>query len=626
MNFLTVENLSKTYGEKLLFKDLSFGLNQGDRAALIAQNGSGKTTLLNIILGKVLPDEGKISIRSDINLAYLSQTPEFNESLSVMDAILSSDTKYVSAVKSYELAMQLNDEQKIQDAIVKMDAAQAWDFEHKVKEVLGKLQIKDFSQVISTMSGGQKRKVALAKVLLDDVDLLLMDEPTNHLDIDMIEWLESFLMKQNITLLIVTHDRYFLNNVCDEILELDNNTIYRYKGNYEYFLEKKAERENAEIQEVMKARNTYRRELEWIRRMPKARTTKSKARIDAFEDIAIKAKRNLNNDSIEINVKSSRLGNKILEINNIDKAFGSKILLNDFSYTFKGGEKIGIVGANGTGKSTFFKMIMGQERPDRGRIVAGQTIVWGYFSQDTIENAANKRVIELVKEVAEEIPVGTSSSLSASQFLSYFKFSHTTQYNYYQNLSGGEKRRLQLLLSLVHNPNFLIFDEPTNDLDIDTLNILEDFLGKFGGCLLIASHDRAFLDKIVDHIFVFDGNGNVKDYHYTYSEYRANKEEEEWQERQKVLQAKEKEIPSSIEKSVARKKPSFKQLKLKENLEAEIERLEKLKNSLSEQLNMEVDHKKLMDISQEFSKADEALEARTLEWMELMEELESYDI
>ncbi len=622
MNFLTVENLSKTYGEKLLFHDLSFGINQGDRAALIAQNGSGKTTLLNIILGKVLPDEGKVALRNDINVAYLSQTPEFDTSLSVMDAILSSDTKYVNAVKSYELALISGDEKLLQEAIVKMDATQAWDFEHKVKEVLGKLQISDYKQVISTMSGGQKRKVALAKVLLDDVDLLLMDEPTNHLDIDMIEWLETFLIKQKLTLLIVTHDRYFLNNVCDEILELDNNTIYRYKGNYEYFLEKKAERENSELQEVLKARNTYRKELEWIRRMPKARTTKSKARIDAFDDISDKAKRNLNTESIEINVKSSRLGKKILEINNIHKAFGEKVLLKDFSYTFKGGEKIGIVGANGSGKSTFFKMIMGEEKPDMGKIVAGQTIVWGYFSQDTIDDAANKRVIDLVKEVAEEIPVGTSSSLSASQFLSYFKFSHTTQYNYYQNLSGGEKRRLQLLLSLVHNPNFLIFDEPTNDLDIDTLNILEDFLGKFGGCLLIASHDRAFLDKIVDHIFVFDGIGNVKDYHYSYSEFRVKKEEEEWLEKQKVI--KEKDVPAKADRTNAKKKPSFKQLKQKELLEFEIDRLEKLKSEISEKLNTELDHEKLIQLSHDFSKTDIELEEKTMEWLELMEEIESY--
>jgi ATP-binding cassette subfamily F protein uup len=626
MNYLSVENLTKSYGEKLLFEDISFGIDAGSKVALIARNGTGKTTLLNIITGSDIPDSGKVVLRKDIRMAYLSQQPQFDESLSVFDAILSSETKYVKAVRNYETAVAAADApgaaDALQKAIMEMDAVGAWDFEYKVKEVLGKLKITDTAAAVGTLSGGQKRKVALAKVLLDDIDFLIMDEPTNHLDIEMIEWMEAFLHKQNLTIFVVTHDRYFLDNLCDEILEIDNQKIYRYKGKYEYYLTKKAERENAEKQEVMKAKNLYKRELDWIRRMPKARTHKSKARIDAFGDLSEKAKRRLEEERPEIKVKSRRIGKKILEINNLHMSFGDKVLIKDFSHTFKRGERIGVVGPNGSGKSTFFKLIMGELKPVAGRVVAGQTVVFGYFSQNILTPETDKKVIDMVREVAEEIPVGESSTLSASGFLTYFGFDHNTQYNYYRNLSGGEKRRLQLLLSLVNNPNFLIFDEPTNDLDIATLNVLEDFLSNYQGCLLIATHDRAFIDKIVDHIFVFEDGGKIKDYHASYSEYRLMKEEKRrQQERQKQETSGEKKKPVS-----RAKKPSYKQLKELEELETRMEKLEEKKAELTRILEGDAEGMTPEDITataEEYGRVEAELESVTERWIELEDEIES---
>ncbi len=625
MNYLSVENLTKSYGEKLLFEDISFGIDAGQKVALIARNGSGKTTLLNIIAGRDIADSGKVVLRKDIRMAYLPQQPVFDPSLSVLDAILSSETRYVRAVRKYQNALsasqQDGSQDLLQEALQEMDAAQAWDFEYKVKEVLGKLKIDDIEALVETLSGGQKRKVALAKVLLDDVDLLIMDEPTNHLDIEMIEWMESFLAKQKLAILTVTHDRYFLDNLCDEILELDKQKIYRYKGKYEYFLEKKAERENAERKEVLRAKNLYRKELEWMRRMPKARTHKSKSRIEAFDGISQTASRRLDEERPEIKVKSSRLGKKILEINNLHMSFGDKLLIHDFSHTFKRGERIGIVGPNGSGKSTFFKLILGQLKPTAGRIVAGQSVVFGYFSQNIISPKEDKKVIEMVKDVAEEIPVGESSTLSASAFLTYFGFDRNTQYNYYANLSGGEKRRLQLLLSLVNNPNFLIFDEPTNDLDINTLNVLEDFLQNYDGCLLIATHDRAFIDKIVDHIFVFEGDGRIKDYHASYTEYRALKAR---REREAANRDKKKEANKRKSPAGTKKKPTYKQLRRLEELEKEIEALEKEKISLTEVLeNATASLEEITACSEKYSETEAKLEYLTNEWLELEDEIES---
>ncbi|RLD40934.1 MAG: ABC transporter ATP-binding protein, partial [Bacteroidetes bacterium] len=496
MNYLQVENLSKSYGEKQLFSGISFGINQGQKIAFIAKNGTGKTSLLNIIMGNDIPDEGSVTIRKGIKVAYLAQNSNFDTEMTVIETVVDSKNVFFEAIKNYEEALHMlsrvNSEESndtLQKAMIEMDLKNAWDYENRIKEVLSRLKITDLEQKVKSLSGGQRRKLALAKSLIDEVDLLLMDEPTNHLDIDMIEWLEAFLSQQKMTLFVVTHDRYFLDNVCEEIIELDQNEIFHYRGKYEYFVEKKAQRLANQVKEQEKAANTYRKEVEWMRRMPKARTTKSKARIDAFYDIEKRAKKHIEKDAPEFKVKLSRIGNKILEVNHIDKSFDDLSVIKDFSYTFKRGERIGVVGANGSGKSTFFKLIMGELKPDRGSIVKGQTMIFGYFSQDGLKIKDDQRLIDIVKDIADEIPFGTSSTLSASQFLHYFNFDHNTQHNYYSNLSGGERRRLQLLLTFVLNPNFLILDEPSNDLDIDTLNVLEDFLMKYQGCLLVTTHD-----------------------------------------------------------------------------------------------------------------------------------------
>lgn len=624
VNLLSVENLSKSFGEKLLFENLSFGLDQGQKVALIAGNGSGKSTLLNIIMGLDIPDSGKVVLRADIKIAYLTQTPVFNSGENIVDVILNSSNQFVAATREYEEAIMAVDQSdnaenknRLDKAISRMDALQAWDYESRVKEVLGKLNIGDLHRKMGTLSGGQVRKVALAKVLIDEVDLLIMDEPTNHLDIDMIEWLEDFLNKQRLTLLLVTHDRYFLDNVCEEIYELDHFGMFQYKGDYAWFVEKKAEREARERLEVEKAKNIYRTELEWMRRMPKARTHKSKSRIDAFYDLEQKAKRRLDEERPEFRVKVSRIGNNILELNNIHKAYpdGPEVI-SDFSYTFKRGERIGVVGPNGAGKSTLFRLIMGEEKLSQGSIKVGQTMVFGYFSQINPPVKPGKRVIELVRDVAEEIPFGNSSTMSAVQFLSYFNFDPTTQYNYYENLSGGEKRRLHLCLILVHNPNFLILDEPTNDLDIPTLNILEDFLMRYTGCLMIATHDRAFLDKLADHIFVFGENGKIKDYYSNYSAYRLERLQEEMQ--QKKVQQEAKEKHGKPRTNIPR--ASFRQQQEYNALSSEIEMLETEKTDLLALLSGgETDSEKLQAASKRYADLTAILEEKELRWLELSE-------
>jgi len=475
------KNLKKSFGEKLLFKNLTFGIDAGQKIAMIAKNGSGKTTLLNMLAGIDFPEEGKVVIRKGISVSYLQQNPELGEENTILEVVFNSENDYITAIRNYEQALiniKLSDSSENQllfeAASSRMDALNAWDYETKIKEILTRFQIENLLQKVSELSGGQRKKVALAKALIEEVDLLLLDEPTNHLDIEMIEWLEDYLSKQKLSLLVVTHDRYFLDNVCQEILELDNGQLYRYKGNYSYFLEKKAEREHIESLETEKSRNIYRTELEWMRRMPSARGTKSKARIDAFYDIQEKALKRTGNNTMELDVKMNRLGGKILELNNISKNFGNFKAVDDFTYTFKKGERIGIVGKNGIGKSTLLNIITGNSRADRGKISLGQTVVFGYYSQEGFLPKEDKRVIELVKDIAEEIPLG-KGTMSASQFLNHFNFPPTLQYNYFSNLSGGEKRRLFLLITLIKNPNFLLLDEPTNDLDISTLQILEDF-------------------------------------------------------------------------------------------------------------------------------------------------------
>lgn len=624
MNYLSVENLTKSYGEKQLFRNLTFGVNAGQKVALIARNGAGKSSLLNIIMGIEIPDDGKIVIRTDLKLAYLSQLPKFNPDLSILEVILSSQNSFVLATKEYEdalVAVKHSDtpatHTRLDKAIAQMDALEAWDYENKVKEVLSRLAIPDLDRKVGSLSGGQVRKVDLARTLMDEVDLLIMDEPTNHLDIEMIEWLEDFLNQRKLSLILVTHDRYFLDNVCDEIYELDQNQIFQYKGDYAYFIEKKAEREAMDKVMVEKAQNLYRTELDWMRRMPKARTHKSKSRIDAFYDLEQKAKRRFDDNLPEFKVKVSRIGNKILELNSVHKSYDQqKYVIENFSYTFKRGERIGVVGGNGSGKSTLFKLIMGEEKINQGTIIRGQTIVFGYFSQFNPPVKEGLRVIELVREVADEIPFGASSTLTASQFLTYFNFDHSAQHNYYHNLSGGEKRRLHLCLTLVNNPNFLILDEPTNDLDIPTLAILEDFLMRYQGCLMVATHDRAFIDKIVDHIFVFEGNGKVKDYHSNYSEWRLNKLKLEQQFKKENADLKvrvEKPKPNSI-------KPTYKQQKEFESLSMELKDLEQEKAQLLEKMNSgSLATQEFITASNRYTFLENEISEKEFKWLELSE-------
>lgn len=625
MNYLSVKNISKTYGEKVLFEDISFGIDEGQKVALIAGNGTGKSTLLNMIMGIDIPDSGSITLNSDIRIAYLPQNHAFDQELSVLDLVLSSNNKFVKIIQEYESAIKLveqnpsaENQKRLSDAISQMDAFEAWDYDSKVKEVLGRLGLMDLSQKVKTLSGGQLRKAALAKVLVDEADFLILDEPTNHLDIEMIEWLEFFLQKQKMAILLVTHDRYFLDNTCDEIFEIDNKSFYHYKGDYSYFVEKKAEREAALRVETERAQNLYRTELEWMRRMPKARTHKSKARIDAFYELEAKAKQKIDETISEFQIKERRTGKNILEINNLNKSYNKKdFIIKDFSHVFKRGERVGVVGPNGSGKSTFFKVLMGETAYDSGNIKIGQTIVFGYFSQNNPEIKEDKRVLEIVKDIAEEIVVGEKNSMSASQFLYHFGFDYNTQYNYYSNLSGGEKRRLFLCITLIKNPNFLILDEPTNDLDIKTINVLEEFLIGFSGCLMIATHDRAFLDKISSHLFIFEGNGEITKWYSSYSLYKQQKNKEK-----QIEKASEKiDVVKNVSvKAESKNKPTFKQKQEYENLTLEIENLEKEKENLLNIMNSEKsDLKQITDASSKYAEVVNLLEEKEQRWLELSE-------
>ena len=588
---LTVENLTKSYGDKLLFEDISFGINAGQKTALIARNGYGKSTLLNILTGKELPDSGKVTFRGNVKMAYLPQNPDFHEHQTVRS--------FVEAAK-------------------KPETTEIWDFEQKVEEVLSRLEVdKLMDRAMDTLSGGEQKKVALSRILIDDTNLLLLDEPTNHLDISMIEWLEDFLGKQRLAILMVTHDRYFLDNVCQDIIELDYSQLYHYRGTYDYYVEKKAEREYNERAEVEKAKSLYRTELEWMRRMPQARGTKARARIDAFYELEQKAHTRFEEKKAELSVKTERIGGKILELYNISKSFDGRKMIDDFSYTFKKGEKIGIVGPNGIGKSTFLSIITEQLRPDSGRIIVGQTIQFGLYSQSGMTAKDDMRVIDIIREVADVIELDNGKEMSAHQFLSYFGFDDMTQYNYFGNLSGGEKRRLYLLTILMANPNFLILDEPTNDLDIYTLNILERFLAGYKGCLVIVSHDRSFMDNIVEHIFVFEGDGKIRDYHSSYTEYRKAKLQLE-----KNIQKQKKEEKPRYERSKSDKpKATYKQQREYEQLTVEIEALSKEKNEIESLLSSgtESDPAKITAASERIGELIAQLDEKELRWLELDE-------
>ncbi|MCC6583659.1 MAG: ABC-F family ATP-binding cassette domain-containing protein, partial [Chitinophagales bacterium] len=526
MNYLTVNGLSKYYGDKLLFENITFFIDKGQKVALIAKNGTGKSSLIKILQGLEPPESGDFKFHKDIKAGFLVQEPDFDDNKTVYQTIMHADNPILMASLEYEQALDGHGD--LQNAMNKMDELEAWDYEQQVKLILSKFLIFDFDQKVGTMSGGQKKRLALAILLLDRPDIFILDEPTNHLDMDMIEWLEEYLSKNNITLLMITHDRYFLENICNEILEIDNGILYKHKGNYSKYLENKELREENQRVNVEKAQNTFRKELEWMRRQPKARTTKAQSRVDNFENVKAAATAKIEDKKVEIEVKMQRLGGKILELHNIHKAYGENVLLDKFSHKFQRGERVGIVGRNGSGKSTLLNIVIGTEKFDSGNVVLGETVAFGYYNQKGLQLKEDKRVIDVIKEIAEFLPVG-KGTLSASQVLERFLFTPSQQYNLVSTLSGGERRRLYLLTILMKNPNFLILDEPTNDLDILTLQVLEDFLMDFKGCLVIVSHDRYFLDKLTEHLFVFEGNGKVRDFLGNYNEYRLQLKEEQRQ-------------------------------------------------------------------------------------------------
>lgn len=624
MNYLSAENIGKNLGERWLFKNLTFGILQGEKVALIGSNGSGKSSMLNMIIGKADIDGGEISIRKDIRVGYLDQEPDFQAGQTVMETIFAIENSNTKAVKEYEDALLSGDDNRIANAIEQVDNLKAWDYETKVKQILAKLGIEYFDKLVGNLSGGQKKRVALARVLIEEPDFLILDEPTNHLDLDTIEWLEGYLSSANITLLLVTHDRYFLDKVCNRILELANSKVLKYAGSYAYYLEKKEEQEAVDAATQKNYRNLLRKELEWMRKQPKARGTKSQSRIDAFYDLKEKTVKKGPEEKLELSMKMERMGSKIMEIQHISKSFDDKKLISEFSYTFKRGDRIGIVGKNGMGKSTMLEILTEQLKPDMGRVVKGDTIKLGYYSQSGLDFDEGQRVIEVVREIAEYVKMADGTELSISNFLTLFLFPPAMQYSFVSKLSGGEKRRLQLLKILVQNPNFLILDEPTNDLDIATLNVLEDFLLNFGGCLLVVSHDRYFMDKLVDHLFVFEGDGYIRDYPGNYTDYRSWKEDKEEQEiAEKEKQAFLKAVslkPLAVQSSEPKRKMSFKEQKEYENLAIEIEVLEKKKVVLVEKMNAgEGSHEELAAWAKEFEEISTTIEEKELRWLELSE-------
>ena len=620
MHYVSAESLSKSYGVKPLFENISFHISEGDKIALVARNGSGKSTLLKIIAGKEFPDEGKLWINKDVDVAFFEQEPQLEEDKIVLDNVFHTDYPVINVIKEYKAAVDEENDEKITGLLTKMDELNAWDFDSKVKQILGKLNIHQFQQKVSTLSGGQKKRIALAKTLIDigfehKHVLLIMDEPTNHLDVEMVEWLEHYLNKENVTLLLVTHDRYFLDNVCEEVWELENGKLYLHKGDYENFLGKKAQREESEAASIDKAKNLYRKELEWMRKQPKARTTKSKSRIDNFFEVEKRAKQQLQEQQLQLQSKMNRLGGKTVELKKVYKSYGDKIILKGFDYTFKKGEKVGIVGKNGTGKSTFVNIIQGIEKPDSGKINRGDTIVFGNYSQKGLEIKEDARIIEYVRGIAENFPLANGASLSASQFLNLFLFSPEQQYTYISKLSGGEKRRLHLLTILFRNPNFLILDEPTNDLDLPTLSVLENFLLDFQGCLLIVSHDRYFMDRLVDHLFVFEGRGEIRDFPGNYSQYR------EWQKEREIPQEEKKaEVTKQAHVQNQKRKLSYKEQREFELLEKELADLERQKQEISEKLSLaNLPFEELQRLSGRIMEIACLMDQKELRWLELSE-------
>ena len=620
MHYVSAENISKSFGIKPLFQNISFHISEGDKIALVARNGAGKSTLLKIIAGLETPEEGKVWVNKDVDVAYFEQDPKLIDNVTVLNNIFHHSHPVINVIKRYEAAIEENDENEITDCLGQMDELNAWDFEAKVKQIFGKLNIHNLQQKAGTLSGGQRKRVALAKTLIDigfehKHVLLIMDEPTNHLDVQMVEWLEHFLNKEKITLLLVTHDRYFLDSVSEEVWEMDRSNLYVYKGDYANYLEKKAAREESEAASIEKARNTYRKELEWMRKQPKARTTKSKSRIDAFYEVEEKAKQQLQQQQMELTSKMNRLGGKVAELKKVHKSFGKKKILAGFDYTFKKGERIGVIGKNGTGKSTFLNLILQIEKPDSGKINIGDTVVFGNYAQQGLEIKEDMRVIEHVKNIAEHFPLANGSFLSAAQFLNLFLFPPEQQYTYISRLSGGERRRLHLLTILFRNPNFLILDEPTNDLDLPTLSVLENFLLDFQGCLLIVSHDRYFMDRLVDHLFVFEGEGVVRDFPGNYSLYRDSLKETETKEATIKV-----EKPIAVIEQPAKKKLSYKEQREFELLEKDIKALEKERREIYSLYNKEgLPYEEVQKLTERISILTNEIDGKELRWLELSE-------
>ena len=622
MNYLSVENLTKSFGERVLFSDLTFGIDQGQKVSIIAKNGSGKTTLLRCLMDYEQYDSGRIVYRNDIRIAFMEQTELMNEKQTILEAVFDHDLPELKLIKEYNVAMDNNDEKALEHLYQEITEMNAWDIEVKVQQILSVLKLQDTSQVVGSLSGGQKKRVALAKVLLSDADFLFLDEPTNHLDLDMIEWLESYLATSKSTILMVTHDRYFLEVVCDTIFELADKTLYKYKGNFSYYLEKKAEREDQLQSTIEKAKNTFRKELDWIRRQPKARSVKQKARVDAFQDIKKTALQNTDEDELELPVKMERLGSKIVEFHKVGKEFGEKKILEDFTYNVQRLERLGIVGNNGSGKTTFLKMLLGEEPTNKGKIVIGETVVFGYYSQDLIKVKDDLKVIDVVKEVAEYIPLEKGKQLSAAQLLERFLFPRDMHYTFVHKLSGGEKRRLKLLRVLMSNPNFLILDEPTNDLDIFAMSVLEDYLRNFQGCLIVVSHDRYFMDKMVDHLFVFEGEGVIKDIVGNYTDFRKKQIQDKRDDKNGVSKVKiEKVVEEKPKvKEEVKRKLNFKEKAEFESLEKNLEKLELDKATILAKISSEgVSNQDVYELGVKLGEIVSEIEEKTNRWIELSE-------
>ncbi len=623
MHYVSVENLTKSYGIKPLFENISFHISEGDKIALIARNGTGKSTLLKILAGKEIADEGKSWVNKEVTVALFEQEPQFEEGLTILDNIFHHQHPVLIAIKDYEAIVDSGNHERLNEALIRMDELGAWDFDAKVKQIMSKLNIHHLYQKVGTLSGGQRKRVALARTLIDigfehKHVFLIMDEPTNHLDVEMVEWLENYLNKENVTLLMVTHDRYFLDAVCNEIWEMDRSNLHVYKGNYENYLEKKSARLDSESASIDKAKNEYRKELEWMRKQPRARTVKAKSRIDAFSSVEAKAKQKIEDPQVKLQMKMSRLGGKTVELKKVYKSYGDKAILKGFDYTFKKGERIGIVGKNGTGKSTFLDILQGISSPDSGKVNIGDTVVFGYYAQQGLNWKEDMRVIEWVKNIAESFPLSTGGSLSAAQFLQLFLFDPDQQYTYVSKLSGGEKRRLHLLSILFRNPNFLILDEPTNDLDLPTLGVLENFLSEFTGCLLIVSHDRYFMDRLTDHIFIFEGDGKVRDFPGNYSDYRKSDSEEG--NRNQTIPSQKLIIEEPAIKTSTKKQLSFKEKREFDQLEKEIENLTKEKAQVTEKLNTgELPFTELEQLSHRITELTKQLDEKEMRWLLLSE-------